>query len=99
MSYVPPHEVTSPRLKWSLITVLDPGKGEETSALALGRWEGDPVLGIRWNGTEDSPVGSPQSRGIATWHILPHGAIEEAIIGTLPTDKQTLVRSIMGTKE
>lgn len=102
-SYIRPHQVTSPRLNWSLIAVLadgedSTGNGEEEHALALGRWNGDPVLASRWNGTEDRPVGSPQSRGIATWHILPHGPIEEAIIGTLSHDKQVLVRSIMDTK-
>jgi hypothetical protein len=93
--YVLPTAVNSPRAFFSLITVLDVG-GEDTTALCLGRWENHPVLGIRWNGTADGPVGTPQSRGIATWFILPEGPITEAVIGTLPSDKQTLVRSIMG---
>ena len=90
--YILPTDVASPRAYFSLITVLDAG------ALCLGRWENHPVIGIRWNGEEEGPVGTPQSRGIPTWFILPEGPITEAIIGTLPADKQTLVRSIMGAK-
>jgi len=26
---------------------------------------------MRWNGTEDSPLGSPQSRGLPTWFVVP----------------------------
>jgi hypothetical protein len=26
---------------------------------------------MRWNGNEESPLGNPQSRGLATWFIVP----------------------------
>lgn len=93
--YIQPNQVTSPRGSWSLISVLDPG-AEGDCSLALGRWDNDPCLAIRWNGTEDRPIGTPQSRGIPTWFILPKGKITQAVFETLPADKQTLVRSIMG---
>lgn len=28
-------------------------------------------IGVRWNGGEGEGVGNPQSRGVATWFILP----------------------------
>ena len=42
-----------------------------TVSLAIGRWAGRPVLAMRWNGTKDSPIGNPQSRGLPTWFIIP----------------------------
>lgn len=92
-SYTPPNEVVSPRARWGLIDVLD-DRGEGDIALALGRWDGDPVLATRWNGSEDGPVGTPQSRGLPTWFILPPDYAER-IIGTLPAAKQTLVRNFI----
>ena len=93
--YIQPNQVTSPRGSWSLIAVLDAGE-EGTTSLALGRWEDTPCLAIRWNGSEDRPIGTPQSRGIPTWFILPAGKITKAVVETLPGDKQTLVHTIMG---
>ena len=79
--YVIPIEVTSPRRQWTLVNVIyDRGEGE--AAVAAGLWEGRPVLGIRWNGVEGSPVGNPQSRGLATWFIVPD-EFREAILSRL----------------
>ena len=64
--HIPPNGVLSPKRNWVLVTVLiDEGEGDV--ALALGRWDGGPVLAIRWNGTSDHPIGNPQSRGLPTW--------------------------------
>jgi len=93
--YRPPTEVHSPKRLWSLIAVLD-DNGPNEHALALGRWQNEPVLAIRWNGNnEEEPIGSPQSRGLPTWFILPPGELTEAILGTLPSDKLTLVRNFL----
>jgi len=45
-----------------------PGEGV---AVALGLWDGRPVLAMRWNGTDSNPTGHPQSRGFPTWFIIP----------------------------
>jgi hypothetical protein len=45
---------------------------QETWAVALGYWEGKETLAIRWNGDDENPVGTPQSRGLPTWFILPN---------------------------
>jgi len=64
-------------------------------ALALGRWENDPVLAMRWNGDNDTnPIGNPQSRGLPTWFIIPE-AYQEPILGTLRADQLTLARNFL----
>jgi hypothetical protein len=94
-SHIPPASVTSPRLHWSLIAVLDEGSAEDV-ALSLGRWDGEPTLAMRWNGDDSgNPIGNPQSRGLPTWFILPTGRYTEAIITALPPDKVALVRNFI----
>ena len=82
MPYILPTAVTSPRRHFTLVAVLDDGRtddnpsGEENVAVALGRWRNgngteEPILGIRWNGSEANPIGNPQSRGLPTWFVVP----------------------------
>ncbi len=92
--YIPPTTVTSPRQKWILIKVLV-DEGEGGTAIAVGRWEDKPVLAIRWNGDEEGPVGTPQSRGLATWFIIPEGKYTEAIFGTLDETDKAFVRPLI----
>ncbi len=69
MAHVPPHEVISPKASWTLVdVVLD--RGADGCAYAIGMWDGRRRVGFRWNGNDDSPLGNPQSRGIATWIML-----------------------------
>jgi hypothetical protein len=82
MTYTHPKDVDSPKGRWQLIDVLLPGK-EGHEAIAFGKWDGNFVLAIRWNGNKESPVGNPQSRGYPTWFILPevfYGAILEKLV-------------------
>ena len=69
-----PQDVNSPKRSWRLNTVLYDG-GRGSWAAAEGQWEEDgrwyDVLAIRWNGRDDDDLGSPQSRGRATWFIVP----------------------------
>jgi len=94
--YIPASRVTSPKLHWSLIAVL---KDEQDGGgvLAIGRWDNDPVLAMRWNGGGDSPIGNPQSRGLPTWFVVPH-TYDEAILGTLSSDQLTLARNFLPKK-
>jgi hypothetical protein len=75
MEYIFPTAVLAPKRQWSLVQVLfDGGASEENpsgSSLAIGRWDGRPVLAMRWNGSKISPLGNPQSRGLPTWFIVP----------------------------
>lgn len=80
MGYIDPETVDSPKASWKLTKVVynsSPGQGGWS--VAEGDWEGDPCLGVRWNGDESEPgVGNPQSRGYPTWFIVPEG-LEDAI--------------------
>jgi hypothetical protein len=89
---VRPGDVHSPKTKWNLIAVLDDGD-EDGCAMAMGRWEGELVLALRWNGDEENSIGNPQSRGIPTWFIVPK-KLNEALLtgGKLSADKLTLAR-------
>ena len=96
--YITPDKVTSPRRQWALIRVLETGDKPDSFgnrvAIAIGKWEGEPVLAMRWNGSKGSPIGTPQSRGLPTWFIIP-GRLGEAVIKTLSADDQRMVRAIM----
>lgn len=72
MAYVLPQNVTSPRDRWEFLDVLYDG-GPQRPAIAFGRWDESEIIAIRWNGDdqEGSAVGNPQSRGLATWFVLP----------------------------
>ena len=79
-TYITPFDVHAPKRAWSLVQVLfDGGAGE--SSLAIGRWENNPALAMRWNGTKDGPLGNPQSRGLPTWFIVPEQHWKQ-ILGT-----------------
>lgn len=94
MGYILPDQATSPRQHWSIIKVLVPAASERM-AIALGKWDGQPVIGLRWNGTDEAPVGNPQSRGLPTWFIVELGTYTEAIIEALPTESRDLVRQFI----
>ena len=89
MSYVRPDDVHSPKGHWRLKQVLhDGGELEPTQtdasnwSAAEGQWKGDEgwydCLALRWNGGTGGEIGNPQSRGYATWFIVPP-KLEEAI--------------------
>lgn len=91
-----PEDVVAPKLHWSLIKVLHKGSPEEHS-IAVGKWDNDPCLAIRWNACEWRPVGNPQSRGLPTWFILPDDLVD-AVLGTLPSDVQAFARNFLPAK-
>ena len=94
MPYIKPDGVISPKAHWKLIRVLkDGGSGE--IAYALGEWDGVPRIAIRWNGTDDSEIGNPQSRGLPTWTML-DSDIYLAIIQTLSEKDQVVACSLLG---
>jgi hypothetical protein len=79
MRYITPDRVISPKAHWLLRQILydggSPGAGTGWSA-AVGQWKDDDhgwteVLAVRWNGTRESPLGNPQSRGLPTWFVVP----------------------------
>lgn len=88
--YVKPEEVVSPRKHWNLIKVLRVGE-EGDYSIALGRWDNTPALAMRWNGTAESPIGNPQSRGLPTWFIVPDN-YRDSILDQLSKDMIAFVK-------
>jgi len=80
MGYRKPATVVAPKNRWQLGPVLcDTGQGGWS--VVEGFWEEKAVLGIRWNGDDDTGGhGNPQSHGNPTWFIIPdelEGAIRD----------------------
>ena len=69
MSYMDPNMVRSPKSRLDKVEVVFDG-GENQWSLAEIVWDKAETLGIRWNGNAEN-VGTPQSRGLATWFVLP----------------------------
>ncbi|MBI2922074.1 MAG: type II toxin-antitoxin system VapB family antitoxin [Planctomycetes bacterium] len=69
-----PKTVSSPKNHWKLTRVVFDG-GVGSWAAAEGTWNGHYCIALRWNGgpAPESPLGSPQSRGLPTWFIVPPG--------------------------
>jgi hypothetical protein len=91
--YIEAKDVRSPRRLWTLIDVLV-DKGENDYAVAIGEWEGERHLAIRWNGNNERPSGQPQSRGDATWFIIPKD-LNAALAETLPENKRVLAKALL----
>lgn len=72
MSYIRPQDVSSPVERWRLRHVLL-DDGPSRAAIAFGVWDDHPTLVMRWNGSDEAggTLGNPQSRGNATWFVLP----------------------------
>ena len=48
-------------------------RGVSDVAVALGDWDGRPVIAMRWNGSDQpgNALGNPQSSGHSTWFVVP----------------------------
>jgi hypothetical protein len=79
-----------------LNVIRDDGPGEP--AFSLGAWDGTPAILFRWNGTDDQPIGNPQSRGLPTWIVLPSD-LYKAVITSLAPDMQVVARTFLRLSE
>jgi hypothetical protein len=73
MSYQDPKSVLSPKGSIKDIEIIYDG-GENSWSLAKMKWDNWPVIGMRWNGGSGNgqpSIGNPQSRGYATWFVVP----------------------------
>jgi hypothetical protein len=99
--YITPDKVTSPRRNWALTHVLETGEKPDSNghrvAISIGKWNQIPVLGMRWNGSKESPIGTPQSRGLPTWFIIPR-RLQDAVVKTLSLDHQKMVNALLGVE-
>jgi hypothetical protein len=69
-AYTDPATVLSPKGSVENLRILH-STGEGGWSVAALDWEGEPKVGVRWNGHARNPIGNPQSRGIATWFLMP----------------------------
>jgi hypothetical protein len=82
MTYIEPTTVLAPRASVRFVQILH-STGDGGWSIARVGWEGSERLGVRWNGAADGPgIGNPQSRGNATWFILPE-ELESAVLDRL----------------
>jgi hypothetical protein len=78
--YHDPKTVTSPKDKVESVEVIvDQGPVEDSWSVARLKWDGSPVVGIRWNGDSRSSKGTPQARGNPAWFIVPK-ELEDAVL-------------------
>ena len=81
MAYIKPETVVSPKAAVANLNVLHNNGGWAVAELD---WNGESALGLRWNGSDqESGCGTPQSRGIPTWFIVPNELVD-AIKSALP---------------
>ena len=93
MPFQDPELVDSPRAKFQLERVVL-NRGEHSNSYCLGRWEGRPVIGFRWNGGGEQPKGNPLSRGFPTWTIM--DAQDYPVLVTLfPLEEQAYAREFL----
>ncbi|WP_165732711.1 hypothetical protein [Polaribacter sp. 20A6] len=89
-----PSTVLSPKRNVKNVTVFYNGGAVPGGySVAKLKWNGNDVIGIRWNITENEIhdkdkisgkkvcLGEPNSRGHSTWFILPDDLIEKLITG------------------
>jgi hypothetical protein len=92
--HYPANTVTSPKdCVDKVIPIYDGGAFKGEYSVAILEWQGNPCIGIRWNITErelNNPdkvsgkvvcVGEPNSRGYATWFILPDDFLRALLSG------------------
>ncbi len=89
-----PADVVSPKRRWQTITILR-DTGNDNDSLALGNWDGSPALGMRWNGDNNSDIGNPQSRGQATWFIVPEIYWRGLVDTITEADKKALAEAVL----
>lgn len=98
MFIVNPENVQSPKRHLVMVSVIL-NTGEGGYSVALIRWDGEPGLAMRWNGTADARIGNPQSRGLPTWFVIPDEFRESVLENnTIPEDSRSLVRNFFGAQ-
>jgi len=100
-----PEKVTSPRSSWQLVNVIWSGPDSEPPnktiwSMAMGYYDGDPVLTIRWDGETDEHKGMPISTGHPVWFVLP-GELYEMLMKTVyvPEEKRAYIKKFLGLGE
>jgi hypothetical protein len=101
MAYISPETVQSPKGRVADIDVLyDKGPSPASWSIAKLKWDGTDAIGIRWNGEVDQPgSGTPQSRGNATWFIVPPEIVETVVSAASALKRQKTDVLLAGYRE
>jgi hypothetical protein len=100
MAYISPETVQSPKGRVTDVDVIyDKGPSAASWSIAKLKWDGDDAVGIRWNGDEDHLVGTPQSRGKATWFIVPKEIVDAVVTAATTLDRQKSDSLLAGYRE
>jgi hypothetical protein len=100
MPYIDPETVRSPKGRVDDIDVIyDKGPSVASWSVAKLKWDRAEAIGIRWNGDEDHLVGTPQSRGKATWFIVPKEIAEAVVTAARTLDRQKSDSLLAGYRE
>src|ERR1041385_73960 len=94
-----PQGVHSPKRHLALVSVIF-NSGIDGYSIALVRWDGEPKIAMRWNGSDDiTDRGNPQSRGRGTWFVVPND-LRESIVSNrgISADHQALARNFLGIR-
>lgn len=97
MSYRKPEDVKSPKKRWIIKEVIIKGTAGEC-AYAVGLWDGRARIAFRWNGTDENPLGMPQSRGYPTWIVL-DPKLYDIIISYLSDEEKNKVKLFLAKGE
>jgi len=85
-----PATVLSPKDCIQSVEVIFDGKDNPTYSVAIVEWQGIKKIGVRWNINQrewsdqskqngKECLGEPNSRGYATWFMLPEGLVDSLI--------------------
>jgi hypothetical protein len=100
MAYISPETVQSPKGRVADINVIyDKGPSTQSWSIAKLKWDGDDAIGIRWNGDEEHLVGTPQSRGKATWFIVPKEIVDAVVSAATTLHLQKSESLLAGYRE
>ena len=92
---VHPRHVVSPKSRLRFPRAIH--AGNEWS-LAVGLWDGQRALLIRWNDDASKPLGNPISRSRPTWFVLP-GTFRQAALKEVALSNPERARKAEGWLE
>ncbi|MGL5681683.1 MAG: hypothetical protein ACRDDZ_01345 [Marinifilaceae bacterium] len=81
--YKNPQLVNSPKGHIEVVEIIYDGGIDPGYSIAIVKWDGNPAIAMRWNISQNESndiqkingkaecIGNPQSRGVATWFVLP----------------------------
>src|ERR1700733_406516 len=70
MPFIPPEEVTSPKDRLTAVHEIVHNAGAENWVVAIVTYDGKRSVAMRWNGTEESPLGYRSVGNYPVWLIV-----------------------------